>query len=514
MSAIQLRPFQHDGVEGIRSNFRAGNKKVLFVLPTGGGKTACFSHMAFQTITNVQHPGRVLILTDRKELLDQANGSLSKFGIRAEHIIAGNKAISKTARCYIGMVETYHNRLVKARKLGTSESDWLLSFNLIVVDEAHKGNFRKTFNLWKTLGYAPYVVGATATPLSAKRSDPLSNYYDALVNPVQVNELIEQGWLVPAVTYAAKVDRSKLKADESGEYTDESQMDLFASRQVYGGLIDKYRKYGTAEGQPLKAVVFNVNIKHSLEVCSAFNDAGIAARHVDGNTDETERDALFAAHKRGEFPILCNVGVATTGYDDTSIRVVIVNRATTSKALWLQMVGRGGRPHPGKDHFVLLDMGDNYKELDLWENPVDWESLWCKVRKKKDKLDVAPVRTCPEETCGAIMPMSAKVCTACGYAFPKPAPAKLKEVEFEKVSDGLERLKNARKADWNQLAVDELWTLAEMRKYQEGWILHVLRERSADEEAFRQQTKQLELLNGKRRGWAKRVPYKLDALTV
>ncbi|GAB3550279.1 DEAD/DEAH box helicase [Spirosoma fluminis] len=512
MSGITLRPYQADAINDIRAHWQANRRKVILCLPTGGGKTACFSYMAHQVLTKKdsagQQTGRVLILTDREELLTQAGGSLTKFGIRPEHITADNRLISKRARCYVGMIETYYNRLKKALAHGPQATDWLLNFNLIIIDEAHRGNFRKILQLYSDQKLSPYIVGATATPLSTKKDDPLSNYYDALVCPVQISELIDQGFLVPAITYAAKVDRSKLRTDNKGEYTDESQMDVFGGRQVYGGLIEKFMQYGIVDGKPLKTICFNVNVEHSKQVCQAFNDAGIAARHVDGKTDPDERASIFRAFKTGHIAVLCNVGIATTGFDEPSIRLVIVNRATTSKALWLQMVGRGSRLYADKDHFILLDMGDNYKELDLWESAVDWDELWCKKRKKSADKDVAPVRSCP--ACEALASASAKVCPVCSYEFPKPVRGEAEAVEFELVSDGLDRLLKARPADWKGMSIHDLWALAEAKDYKPGWVLHVLRGRNEDEQSFRDEVLEFARLKGYKRGWAMRVDFKLQ----
>ena len=514
MSTITLHPYpyQLQAIAEIRQHWQQGRRKVILCLPTGGGKTACFCYMAHQVLTNPRQTGRVLILTDRDELLTQAGGTLSRFGIRAERITAGNHAVATRARCYVGMIETYYNRLKKALPVGPAATDWLLNFSLIIIDECHKGNFRKVLSLWGELGHRPYVVGATATPISTRKDDPLSNYYDALVCPVQIPELIEQGFLVPAVTYAAKIDRSGLKTDTKGEYTDQSQMDVFGGRKVYGGLIEKFRQYGMNGDIPLKTIVFNVNVAHSIAVTQAFCDAGIAARHVDGNTPQEQRTATFRAFKRGDFPVLCNVGIATTGFDEPSIRVVIVNRATTSKSLWLQMVGRGSRLHEGKDHFVLLDMGDNYRELDLWESEVDWQQVWQRKKKKSATLDAAPVKECPQ--CQALIATAARICKTCGYAFPAAVQKQAEEAAFEKVSDGLEKLMDVRPSQWKSLPVADLWALAEVKEYKPGWVLHVLRQRNKTESEFRAEVLEYARLKGYQRGWAMRIEYNLQPSLV
>lgn len=485
---IQLRPYQEQAIAAIRGHFAKGRRKVLLCKPTGSGKTVTFSALVMATLQKDLF-AKVLILTDRVELLTQAGGTLEKFGIRFEPITADNRKINPNARCYIGMVETFYKRAQKY--------PWLLDVRLVIIDEAHKGNFKKLFTTFKP---ETFIIGATATPLSAKKSDPLSNYYDALVNPVQITDLIEEGYLCPAVTYSAKVDRSRLQKDWSGEYSDASQMDTFAKREVYAGLVNKYRQFCLSAGKPRKTIVFNVNVAHSLEVCAEFNRAGFPCRHVDGMTDPAERERIISGYKSGEYPIICNVGILNAGFDDPATEVVIFNRATTSIPFWLQACGRGSRIYPGKENFIILDMGENYKELNLWESPRDWDTAWKQERKGSDKAGVAPVKDCPE--CEALVPLMAKTCAHCGYVFPAKEKEPAKDVEFEKINTpNAEALKWLDKRIWPGLTVPQLEVVRQYKDWKKGWLINVLRDRATSEDGFRRELAEARRIWGYKPGW-------------
>jgi superfamily II DNA or RNA helicase len=493
---IQLRPYQEDSVAALRDNFRQKKRRVILCAPTGSGKTVTFSHLVSSTLQKDLF-AKVLIVTHRTELIAQASETLERTGVRYEHITAKQSKINTRARCYVGMVKTYLNRIAKYPEL--------LNMSLVIIDEAHYGDFKKLFAV---LPDNVYVIGVTATPLSASKNDPLSNYYDAIVNPVQIADLIENGYLCPAVTYAAKIDRSSLKL-MAGEYSDASQMDTFAKRDVYAGLISKYLQFCTEGEQYKKTIVFNVNVAHSKAVASEFNQAGIPAVHIDGETDDIERDRAIKAYKRGEYRVICNVGLLNAGFDDPSTECVIMNRATTSVPLWLQSCGRGSRPYPGKSKFIILDMGDNWTELGLWEQPRPWEELWNKKRKALDKIGVPAIKTCPQ--CEALISISARECPECGHVLPVKEKEPPPEAEFIEVGNTEELLKMASRANWPSLAVPDLEQIRLLKNYAKTWPYYVISDRATTEDEFRKQLRELGKIRGYKRGFENYVQYPYTA---
>jgi superfamily II DNA or RNA helicase len=402
---------------------------VILCLPTGAGKTVIFSDIAARAAAKGK---RVAILTHRRELLTQA-GRLNS--------------------CDILMVETLNNAIKRGLDLG--------QYDLLVVDEAHIGNFRKVLK-----GFNGFVIGATATPVS---SPPLKESYNAIVCPVGIEPLIEQGWLAVPKTYAMHpVDTSKL-ATARGEYTEASLDDAFNRPKVYEGVVQEFVK-GWADK---KAIVFCVNISATINTAEAFaKELGtdrVFVAHSDLHTKERERIiAEFSASKNG---ILVNCGIATTGFDCPDIEVVVINRATKSVALWLQMVGRASRRTPNKSAFTILDFGENVTRLGFWQEPRDWAHLFENPKKKGE--GVAPVKDCP--ACGFVAYASARVCANCGAEFPATAKseeeviATLKLLNYQKSA----KLEGRKIYDIAKNPAD-LYDLQRVKKYKQAFIERVL----------------------------------------
>ena len=164
--APALRPYQQDAVERLRSAFLAGHRSVLFVLPTGGGKTVVYSHIAEQTAARGK---RIAVLVHRVELLEQASRSLDALGVR-HGLIAAGRAMNLAAPVQVASVGTL------ARRLSQLPADL---FQLLVVDEAHHSNAGQWSQIIQHFSGA-HLLGVTATPV---RSDGrgLGEFYGELV---------------------------------------------------------------------------------------------------------------------------------------------------------------------------------------------------------------------------------------------------------------------------------------------------------------------------------------------
>ena len=102
-----------------------------------------------------------------------------------------------------------------------------------------------------------------------------------------------------------------------------------------------------------KTVVFLPLIKTSQKFCAILRKKGFNAAEVNG--ESVDRAEKLAAFYRGEYNVLCNSMLLTEGWDCPSVDCIIVLRPTKIRSLYCQMVGRGTRLHPGKDHLLLLD---------------------------------------------------------------------------------------------------------------------------------------------------------------
>lgn len=420
-----LRPYQDKLIRDGAFKASLGHKRIILQAPTGAGKSVIFASLIARYLQ--RNDRTVLIACHREKLVKQSRKALYDwYGIIAEPIFAETKRLA-SARVYSGMAETLHRRFTK-------NPNYIRNIGLLVVDEAHLGLFTKFIELHPEV----LVIGFTATPVASSKKKPLNGIYHEIVCGPQINDLIHEGALTPNITHRVKdgIDRKALST-KKGEYDQEQAGRMMSSAKHVNNTVDAYRKFGHTSqfepGHPMRAIVFNCNIEHSRIVTQAFIDAGYNARHIDGYMPKQEVEAGLRWLEETPGAILCNVGIATTGIDISSIELVLLNKATKSLPLFCQCCGRGSRLHPGKKNFIIIDMGKNYLEHGDWSDDRDWAD-WFHHPDKPREGGVAPVKDCPQ--CLALIHASVRVCPFCG-ADCAAAPVYDDElVEFETVVQG------------------------------------------------------------------------------
>lgn len=485
---MELRPYQIDALPLLRASIR-DHKRTIYVLPTGGGKTVIFSELIRVAVNK---SSRVLAITDRIELFKQTFDSIASAEIMMcpQVVHAKSKMFDKRAPCTVAMVETLARR-IKAGKLEGYQPD------LIIIDECHKGNFTKimeSFPDTKTIGF-------TATPIGKH----LYTHYTDLVQHIDIPELIELGFLLPCKAFQMQDDFDDVKIVR-GEYDEGQLFDHFNKTKLYSGVVKEYQK----QCPDKKTLVFNVNIEHAHNMNDEFNKAGIRSEVITSKTPMVNRQRILKDFSAGHFKVLNNCSILTTGYDEPSIEVIIVNRATLSLALWLQMNGRGSRPYKFIDqvgnvalqleNFICLDFGMNHNRHGLWSEARTWALEPPKKRKKKD---VAPVKACPE--CDAMLPAPARTCEFCGYIFPIKTDEERNGVLVE-IKSGLPAGVVGKKI--SELNTEELIKVQTIKKISSPLTWRIIR--SKGEDAVLEYAR----LKGYRNGWVKRQLEQLEEETT
>jgi len=474
----KLRPYQKKAIDEFDS-LRSSKSRLLMVLPTGAGKTVIFSSIAKRFIEDNK---RVLILAHRVELAEQTAKTLSRLGLSPTEY---NAKIKKTSRLTVGMVET------------AKRSTGLLNrFDLVIIDEAHRGEFNNAFSF---IPQHTLILGVTATPIAAKIDEPLKNYYHDLIIGPDIPQLIAEGNLCSVVTYAPKgVNVGKLSS-QMGEYTDQSQIDALSSGILHDGIIDCYRSIGQK-----KAICFCVDVAHSKATAEKFVSDGINARHVDGTMGKVERDGIVNWFRSTDGAVICNCDILTAGFDEESIEVVIFNRITQSLPLWLQAQGRGSRPIKGKkDKFYVIDAGGNYIEHGTWDEHRDWEKTFYHPRKKRERMEIeetpVPSSCKPCKVCFALIPSSARSCRVCG--------ASLVEVVIDNGYKQVVAKNPLLSMSTSRMTVSQLVERAKIgsrdgRPYKFGWCKHQILARCRTYEQVLQELTELQQLIGEANDYA------------
>lgn len=334
---MELRPYQQEAKEAVKREWANGNRKTLLVLPTGCGKTIVFSKLAED---QVRAGERVLILAHRGELLEQAADKLiSATGLRCAVEKAEETCLNSWYRVTVGSVQS----LQRTKRLEQFTHDY---FDCIVVDEAHhclSDGYQKVLSHFDTAK----VLGVTATPDRGDMRN-LGAFFDSLAYEYTLPRAIKEGYLSPikALTVPLTLDLSAVSM-QNGDFK-ASEVGTALDPYLYQ-IADEMLKYAADR----KTVVFLPLVKTSQKFCEILNQKGFRAAEVNG--ESKDRAEILRDFDSGRYNVLCNSMLLTEGWDCPSVDCVVVLRPTKVRSLYSQMVGRGTRLSPGKDHLLLLD---------------------------------------------------------------------------------------------------------------------------------------------------------------
>lgn len=334
---MELRPYQQEAKDAIFDQWASGVNKTLLVLPTGCGKTIVFAKVTEDCVRNGD---RVLILAHRGELLEQAADKIMQTtGLHCAVEKAEQSCLGSWFRITVGSVQT----LMRETRLARFPEEY---FDTIIIDEAHhciSDSYQRVLHHFPEAK----VLGVTATPDRGDMKN-LGQVFESLAYEYTLPRAIKEGYLSPikAVTIPLRVDLTGVGV-QSGDF---KAGDL-------GTALDPYLEQIASEMENYcrekKTVVFLPLVKTSQKFRDILTSHGFRAAEVNGESqDRAEVLRDFAA---GKYNVLCNSMLLTEGWDCPDVDCIVVLRPTKVRSLYCQMVGRGTRLAPGKDHLLLLD---------------------------------------------------------------------------------------------------------------------------------------------------------------
>ena len=191
------------------------------------------------------------------------------------------------------------------------------------------------------------ILGVTATPDRGDMQN-LGQFFESLAYEYTLPKAIKEGYLTPikALTIPLKIDMSSVSV-QAGDF---KASDIGTALDPYlEGIAEEMKKYCSDK----KTVVFLPLVKTSQKFRDLLNEHGFQAAEVNGNSQD--RAEILADFETGKYNVLCNSMLLTEGWDCPSVDCIVVLRPTKVRSLYCQMVGRGTRLFPGKDHLLLLD---------------------------------------------------------------------------------------------------------------------------------------------------------------
>lgn len=459
---ISLRPYQRKFIDDIRAVFKKGNSRVCGVAPCGAGKTIMTGWMIKEA---VQRGKRALFFVHRKELIEQTAETFCKLQIPFGVISAGFSQ-DYNLPVQIASVQTLSRRL-----------DSIPAPDLLICDECHhilSNSYLKILERWKN----SFLVGVTATPerIGGVR---LGDVFQSLVFSPSVKQLIELGNLTPFnyLSPVADVNFNGLRT-VYGEYDLHQLEEIMANDKVVAGVVQKYIEHANGKS----CICYCVNVNHSKITAAAFNNAGIPAAHVDGDTPKNLRDKIVKSFRAGAIKVLCNAELFGEGFDVPNMDAVILARPTKSLTLHIQQSMRPMRPDKNNPEKIatIIDYVKNWELHGLPDTPHRWS-----LSPNKEKEEgLPPFRVC--KRCRAVCPVHDKTCHKCGYIFPPPVHditknvGKLQGVKKFSIEFFLELAKKkgfqpywaAMKALDYADSYDDVLHIADVMKFKQGWAWH------------------------------------------
>jgi DNA repair protein RadD len=404
-----LREYQQRTIDQLYAWFEAGGcGNPCLVLPTGSGKSHIVAALCKDALQNWPET-RVLMLTHVKELITQNAEKMRQhwpgapMGIYSASI--GRRELGEPIT-FAGIQSVRS----KARELG--------HIDLVIIDECHlvnhkdEGGYRGLLEQLKAINPAIRVVGLTATPyrLGHGLITDKPALFDALIEPVSIEELIFKGYLS---TLRSKVTKAKLDVTgvhkRGGEFI-ESELQAAVDTDDKNQAV--VQEVMALAGDRKAWLFFCAGVKHAEHIAEALRQQGVTAACVTGDTPKKQRDEMIADFKAGKLQALTNANVLTTGFDYPDIDLVVMLRPTMSASLYVQMAGRGMRVKSHTDHCLVLDFAGVVET----HGPIT--NVQPPKKSASDGEGEAPVKVC--DACGELVHISAMTCPACGAAFPEP----------------------------------------------------------------------------------------------
>jgi DNA repair protein RadD len=436
-SKIMLRGYQERAISDCLAQIASN---PCLVAPTGSGKTVMGSEIARR------HGGRVLWLAHRTELITQAATSLCGLDLQVGIVKAGWDE-TPSAPVQVASVQTLLRREIQAP-------------DLIIIDECHHA----TAQSYQTIigRYQCPRLGLTATPFRLDGRG-LGDLFGTIVVAATTRELVEAGILHAPRVYATTTPDLRGVKVIAGDYNLNALSQRVNTAGQNASIVEEWKRHAAG----LRTVAFAVDVVHSLAICRAFTDAGIAAEHVDGTTDPETRRNILERLKIGRTQVVSNCMILTEGWDLPALGCAIIARPTASLNLHLQMIGRIMRSCDGKYGALVLDHAGNHHIHGLVTRSLVY-SLDGSTRVGHD--EPLGLRRCPE--CGLMYETGAPCCPECKYVIPPQERARQAIdgnghlVEFD---DGNHEY---RRSIWNLIEAER-----EAMNYAPGWSWFRFKER-------------------------------------
>ncbi len=323
-NVVTLKDRQFTVFEDIRKFLEHGGSEGYVKLPTGVGKTVLFTELV--EAMNL----RTLIVVPTRLLIRQTEEKIEKF---APDLDVG-KVYAKAKQYGRQVTVTTYYSLVSQIESGVLNP---ADFDSVILDEVHVALSKKRKDAIDQFEHA-IKLGFTATPEYSDKKK-VGDLLETQIHGMSIREAIEDEALLSSfssIIARTDVDLTKVELNKSGEY-DEDQLEKAVNIQSRNqAAVDLYKRMFDGK----LAIAYCVGVSHAENVAKLFNEAGVPAAVISGETPEDEQEDLKKKFHNGEIKVLCNADILIAGFDEPRASVCLNLRPTHSRVVAEQ---RGGR---------------------------------------------------------------------------------------------------------------------------------------------------------------------------
>src|SRR5437764_6238721 len=318
------------------------HKRFWFEHATGSGKS-----VAALGFVDASRTGGILILTHRRNLVDQFLGELRDRGYR-DRITAPLMKRQDRANGPV-TVETYQWFVRNAGQISSA-------YTIVICDEAHTALGEKTsaaIREWT----GPIFIGMTATgaliarhvtdlfPTQTSRFDLAQAARRGVISPLRCIR-IPPG---PGVRTIAKVPLRRGEVDT--EFDQDMLAELLDQLPFNLAIADLYK----TRFNGIPGIVYAAGVRHAYNVADSFREVGMTAQAVSGATPKRQLARILADYENGKVDVLVNAMLLAEGWNSPRATVCMPLAPTASRRVYQQRVGRVTRRHPGKEAGIVVD---------------------------------------------------------------------------------------------------------------------------------------------------------------
>lgn len=359
---LSPRPYHEEAIQAIVLAFEREENRALVVLATGLGKTFVASE-ALRRLNSLR-PLRLLAIAHTNELVYQLERSFWPTLSCQQDTLVWN-GLEHTSIDRIGKARTVFACLPTVAESASKLSD-LAPFDAMLVDECHHvgGQMYDRIIAATRAGLpgGPFLLGLTATPWRPD-GEPMDNFFGPPVISVDLITGLRNGFLtnVDYRIYTDNVDWDSLRQLKGHRFSPRAINRTFFIDQWDDGVIDELQKAWNEQPSP-KAIIFCGTIEHAINVRDRINARGFSSaaavfsQSVAGYTmDAPERNRILADLQEGTVNIVCAVDILNEGVDIPDVNIIVFQRVTHSRRIFIQQLGRGLRLSHGKRKVIVLD---------------------------------------------------------------------------------------------------------------------------------------------------------------